>query len=217
LFQETPLSGFPPEAFLPVELFVPTANSRGPFFQMPVHVSDVQVATIGVAGYATNIFFDEEGDLRYKGMLGGNEFEMTGVFHTASVPEPLSPERAVILVAEAFGIMANLPPRFIRLGGRASPFFGMFEVHFEPSIDVELFSTGDVWETEVLYVSTRNGSGDADGGRGFGIRFFVPDLIQPKKSRVFWVVDLQTFEHRAVDWPNRDDIPSTMRLVRIPQ
>ena len=172
-------------AGLPEALEAPHArNHVGPTYLLPLIDRGVQVAHFAVAAFGTETYFTPEGYL-VRPDSGGNDFSWAGLFYGRDFNVPLTPESAVVRVAEEFGVRAAAVPRLLRASILWTPFAARWEVSLEHPVDVVRVADRQSVRTDRLYVGAFPSLFESVPDPGpIGVRFFVPMDEQPTQERI---------------------------------
>jgi hypothetical protein len=145
----------------------PTIRQFGPQFQVPFYVGDTPVVSVSVSAYATNLYLNEGGFVRWEDNLdGGGEFSVAGIPITLKgVTLPPYPEVAVAFAYQQTGVKVAEVPELGLPGNRVTSLASRWRLKLaEPVEFVRLWDGGIVLEDEIYVgvfrsVAVREGAG----------------------------------------------------------
>lgn len=169
---------------LPDSLGNPAIRHFGPHFLVPLYVEATPVVVVGVAAYATNVFLDERGFVRWTDNLdGGGEFRVTGVpLILDGVTVPPAPEVAVEFAFTEAGVKVSDMPVLGVPGNRVVRTLARWRLRLAVPVEFKRLIDGATVVTEDVYVGVFQSFADGQAGSEAAspaLRMFVAAETQP--------------------------------------
>lgn len=123
------------EQTIPTDVVLPVRKYMGPYYMVVLSQNDQPAISVAVSAYNTNIQVNSNGELKYLTVDQGHDFRLKGIPRGADAL-PVSPERAVQLVAAAAGVRVAGAPRLQLATPRQIPQAAWWRIQLERSVSV---------------------------------------------------------------------------------
>lgn len=163
-YASTPYAPFP-EGYHPG-----FAHAFGPFYLTAMNSGSTPVLRVAVAAYATEVQIDADGKIS-RPVDAGSEFVSQGIPLDTMKPDLasfVSPEAAVVTVAQLTGAKVSELPELMRRGMPFGPFSAVWKLTLDRAVRVRARKDGRIVETRYLYLGSERGR-----------RLMIPAAEQP--------------------------------------
>jgi hypothetical protein len=165
-------------SFMPIpdDLSLVYRRIWGPWYLVPLHSKDHQVAVIEISSYLTDHWIDEGGFIRMP-RFSGNNFRWWGISRYAEYVVPLSPEHAVEFVGKLTDAMTTARPILVNAGARRPPVLAQWQMLLDRPVEWIGDSSRTRYSTRQVFVGLRF---EQAGGSYRPIpQFYLPTAQQP--------------------------------------